>query len=800
MFAMTLVLASCNKEQITGPQGGEGLVTFTAELPGAIATKAYSDGQTAKKLSYYVYDEDNASTNIAALNGTATFNDELTTTVTLNLVAGKRYSIVFWADAFGQGADAPADRPYKYDAQTKLLSVTYGTEAQDESRDAFYVYEPMFKVTGPINKTITLKRPFAQINVGTSDYEVAKAAGLTVTQSKMTVVGVATSINLSDGTVTGNETAEFTTAAIPSGERFPVDIPGTDPAKPYDYLGMNYVLVGADKTTVDVTLTCDEPSSPMTFTQIPVQRNYRTNIFGALLTDPATFNVEIDNNYGVNDGNHFDHDADEGKTTISATVDSFEEAQAALNEGATTLVITTAPTEAATLNIPKIFETGNTETLSIVLPETDQDITLVYGEQTESAPKNIDVKANSTGKLSIIAPESTVSVSGSFGELEVETADDTLIVGEDAEVTSLKVKKGNVEIYGKVGSITFVEGAGVVKVWVVRDTESLVTALEVAGNEKCEKLIVSGITLTENVDLGNTEVWFEGNINLGGNTVSLGNENWIKVEKDLTITNGTIDNTASGDPATGHQKSLIHVMGGEFVLDGVTLINDMDYHWHGSVSERPYNSSAVSYWNDAKIVIRKSRILSGEFTLCGMGRGGANTADVYLVDSYFESSSTNKNNGRNWAYAMRVFGKKIVMENCKVKGIQGAVSIEECVDAEIRSGKYYTVNSAAGVKDAFYPLYVTGGATVKISGGEFSGANKWTGLEIGGTSAISCGDNDTGMELGSVILTGGKFSGKAYNHETNVVYEPLKGYVYKAIENGEIIGEQPLVWEIVPEE
>lgn len=306
MFAMTLALASCNKEQITGPQGGEGLVTFTAELPGAIATKAYSNGQTAKKLSYYVYDEDNSSRNIEALNGTATFNDDLTTTITLNLVAGKQYSIVFWADAFGQGADAPADRPYKYDAQTKLLSVTYGTEAQDESRDAFYVYEPTFKVTGPINKTITLKRPFAQINVGTSDYEVAKAAGLTVTQSKMTVVGVATSINLSDGTVTGNETAEFTTAAIPSGETFPVVIPGTDPAKPYDYLGMNYVLVGADKSTVDVTLTCDEPSSPMTFSQIPVQRNYRTNIFGALLTDPAEFEVVIDKQYGENDDNHFD--------------------------------------------------------------------------------------------------------------------------------------------------------------------------------------------------------------------------------------------------------------------------------------------------------------------------------------------------------------------------------------------------------------------------------------------------------------------------------------------------------------
>lgn len=796
-LALTLVLASCTREPMFEATGGEGLVTFTAKLPSGIVTKAFSDGQTAKQLSYYVYDEDNSSSNIEALNGTATFGDDLTTTVTLNLVAGKQYSIVFWADSYGQGEGAPEDRPYRYDAQTKVLSVTYGTEAQDENRDAFYVYEPKFKVAGPISKTITLKRPFAQINVGTSDIDAAAAAGLTVTKSSMTVVGVANQINLSDGAVEGNETATFTAAAIPSGETFPVVIPGTEPAKPYDYLGMNYVLVGADKATVDVTLTCDEPSGPMTFSQIPVQRNFRTNIFGALLTDPATFNVEIDNHYGVNDGNHFDHDADEGTTAVSVTVDSFEEAEAAIEAGATTVVVTAAPTEAATLNIPKIFADGNTETLSFVLPETDQDITLVYGEQTESAPKNISVSANTTGRLSIITPESTVTISGSFGELEAETADDTLIVGEDAEVVGLTVRKGNVEIYGKVASITFAEGAGVVKVWSVRDTESLAAALAVAGNEKCEKLILSGITLTEDIDLGNTEVWFEGNVNLGGNIVRLGNENWIRVEKDLTITNGTIDNTASGAPATGHQKSLIHVMGGKFVLDGVRLINDMDYHWHASAADRPFNSSAVAYWNDTRITIRNSQIYSGEFTLCGMVRGGANKADVYLVDSYFESNSTNRDNGQHWAYAMRVFGKKIVMENCEVKGIQGAVSIEECVDAEIRSGKYYTVNSKEGVTDAFYPLYVTGGATVKIRGGEFSAANKW-GAAQGETAAVVCGDNDSGLAVGRVVLTGGRFSGKAYNHVTGAVYNPSEGYVWKAIEAGETLGEKPLVWEVVP--
>lgn len=49
---------------------------------------------------------------------------------------------------------------------------------------------------------------------------------------------------------------------------------------------------------------------------------------------------------------------------------------------------------------------------------------------------------------------------------------------------------------------------------------------------------------------------------------------------------------------------------------------------------------------------------------------------------------------------MRLFGSEVLIENCEVKGIQGAVSIEENAKAEIRSGKFYTVNTS-GQQDAF---------------------------------------------------------------------------------------------------
>ena len=185
-------------------------------------------------------------------------------------------------------------------------------------------------------------------------------------------------------------------------------------------------------------------------------------------------------------------------------------------------------------------------------------------------------------------------------------------------------------------------------------------------------------------------------------------------------------------------------------------------------------------------------VISGEFTLCGMGRNGANTATVTLIDSFFESTSSNLDNKQHWAYAMRLFGSEVLIENCEVKGIQGAVSIEENAKAEIRSGKFYTVNTS-GQQDAFYALYVSSSAEVTITGGEFSAPNVRTGLQIEGTSAVVSGDNDTGRPSGSVILKGGKFSGKAYNHVTNTVYAPAAGYQWQAITDGD-----NLKWAVVP--
>ena len=256
-----------------------------------------------------------------------------------------------------------------------------------------------------------------------------------------------------------------------------------------------------------------------------------------------------------------------------------------------------------------------------------------------------------------------------------------------------------------------------------------------------------------------------------GKTLTLPYNAFIETSQDLTINGGSIvsnlpaSTRAEGeDPMKGKSISMIHVYGGTLTVKNTTLELDMNHHWHGP----NYNTAAIAYWNDANIIIENSTIKSGEFTVCGMGRG-VNSATVTIKDSYFESTSANSNNGENWAYTLRLFGSTGTMTNCTVKAIQGAVSAEE-IDLTIDGGLYYTYNTP-GKTNAFYPVYVTNRAHVTILAGYFYGANKHNALAGDGKSCIVCGDNDVNLPAGYIDIKGGYFNGKAYNTSTESVYD-----------------------------
>lgn len=290
--ALTLLAVGCNKEQVTEVPDGQMVdVTFTAALPGEMATKALGDGQTAKTLHVSVYENDVDKTHLGDLDKTATFTD-LKTQVKFSLVKGKTYNFVFWAQA--EGATC-----YNID-DLKNIKISYeGAVANDEKRDAFYATRKELKVNGALTETIKLYRPFAQVNFGTADLFDAAAAGFIPAQSAFTATDVANVFDTfnAEGKVEGPATDKvtFAKAEIPGGGETLVTKDGAQ----YLWMTMNYIIpVGkqGEKHISNVTAEfIPEKGDAITASspQTPVQNNYRTNILGNLLTSQVIFNVEI---------------------------------------------------------------------------------------------------------------------------------------------------------------------------------------------------------------------------------------------------------------------------------------------------------------------------------------------------------------------------------------------------------------------------------------------------------------------------------------------------------------------------
>lgn len=289
MFAVAAMLltTSCSNDETNELISGEPVTTsFKVQLPNSIGTrpnkgakKAFADGMTATVLKYMVFDENNNRVTTIP-TGEKTIN--LSTDVQLSLITGKKYKIVFWA--------ANAAAPYTID-ETGKVTVNYaGMKTNDESLDAFcrcYEYTAGAEVENPVK----LYRPFAQLNVGTKDMDKAVKAGFNkdAAKTKVQVSGIANTLNLLTGEVSGEAEVTCDLNAIPTGETFPKE--------GYEYLSMDYLLVGKEtKTVVDVNwqITDGATTVDRTFTNVPLQGNYRTNIYGNLLTSTTDMNVEID--------------------------------------------------------------------------------------------------------------------------------------------------------------------------------------------------------------------------------------------------------------------------------------------------------------------------------------------------------------------------------------------------------------------------------------------------------------------------------------------------------------------------
>jgi hypothetical protein len=346
MFAAAgmLLATSCSNDELDMVQSGnEAQVTFSLAAEGGIATRAISDGTGAKKLVYAVYNANgelirtiaNADVNGQIVDNSA-FDDGLTENVTITLAKGQQYTVAFWAQNPNCTAYTTTD--------LKNVTVDYAGLNNDETRDAFFKAET-FTVTGNADIDVKLKRPFAQINVGVTedDWKAAVASGIEIEKSKVTIEKAATSINLLTGEVEGEQTVEYGFDIIPAQfatpETLNVDLNMDGTKESYVYLSMSYILAndettGYAKTTLeDLDFTfAPKSGNNINFseglTTVPVQRNWRTNIIGKILTGDVTFNITIDPIY---DGEYNNDDA----YGVKANNTYYQTIEDAIDEGAT---------------------------------------------------------------------------------------------------------------------------------------------------------------------------------------------------------------------------------------------------------------------------------------------------------------------------------------------------------------------------------------------------------------------------------------------------------------------------------
>ena len=296
--AFLILAASCNKEATIAEK--ELPVTMNITLP-ELGTKAIADGQKVNKVHCIVFRNDrlishtDVTKTITMSAGRATY--------TTRLISGQTYKIAFWAEVAG-------NTYYTVDYSTATVTVSYGSAGNDEKRDAFFnaVEYTVTDATSALD--VTLKRPFAQLNYGLSAADKALADAISpIAKAEVSLDGGAyTKLNLLSGEVSAPATVPvvFASAPVISSEKLKVQPAGTSTVTEYEYLSMNYILVNQE-VTPNATLKLYDDSNAIVTTVntslVPLKRNYRTNIVGNLISEPARINIVVDPTFNTPDNN-----------------------------------------------------------------------------------------------------------------------------------------------------------------------------------------------------------------------------------------------------------------------------------------------------------------------------------------------------------------------------------------------------------------------------------------------------------------------------------------------------------------
>lgn len=217
-------------------------------------------------------------------------------TYKVRFVTGQTYDVMAWAD-FGKGYytldTMDGNVPTMTLSNTALKTLSTGVT--DYNLFDAYFQNKSVTVTASQTISLTLTRPFALVKINATDWnqKTVKTAGLRP-QKYATEFNAATKLDLISGAT--SEKAKITVNAYISE----YDQDGDVKELSFDYLLADTISsilpdfkVTYNNGTIDVT--------DYTFTNIPIQRNYKTIISGNILTKEGTVEVVVDPTWNTPD-------------------------------------------------------------------------------------------------------------------------------------------------------------------------------------------------------------------------------------------------------------------------------------------------------------------------------------------------------------------------------------------------------------------------------------------------------------------------------------------------------------------
>ncbi|MBR5002986.1 MAG: hypothetical protein IKY13_05675 [Bacteroidaceae bacterium] len=776
MFATMVLLltTACQKENdLLG--NGEATISFEISTP-QMATRAFSDGTTATELKYAVYHKVGENfvllrgENKAQLNGKKAHVD-------VQLATGKTYYVFFWA----QHPDAPFEPDY--DALT--MKVNYGN-CNDENYDAFYWFDDV-TVEGAATVDVTLKRPFAQLNIGTND--LAKIDDVSVAETAVTVKNVYDTFNFASGNVVGNATqVTFAATARPASEAFPVT--------GYEYLAMNYMFVQQEGDVLnEVIFTYDNGNKSRTFTNIPVKPNHRTNIYGALLTNNIGFDVEIEEDF---DGDAVSTEAEKlivaAQTggTYTLTEDII------LTEALNVTAEFTLDLNGHNIYIDATYDNSNYEASSAIV-NGDKGVLTLTGNGEIKAENNYTVRNN--GKMVIDGVTIKNGVMN-FGDLTIESGSISndrsgkhAIYGNNAKLTVNggtfhNENAGNATIFAYAGEVIINDG-----VFTIADgTATFGWTSCVLDAQGSAKFTINGGKVNGEIrDYNNNTTIYGGTYSVKPNANFIA-EGYTAIEKDgkwTVVAAANNAETLAAAIAKGGVVALTEDITATEVItipEGTTAVLDLN-----GKNVTATTSSAFEVKAGANLTIKNGNVTAHEAVVRAIG------GEVTIESGKFVQTGTAVGSTPatyRYCVDVREDGKATINGGEFTSG-NGLLNVNAGGEMVINGGKFENK-----VEEAMTRHFAYVGGKLTINDGEFKGvANSGAGgcffcgaaagcdIQVNGgkfTSLWSSGSVNRIFEVyfgGTINVTGGLFNtngGIATFVEANTDEATKDAYPYKA--------------------